>query len=208
MERIAATRLRHFGGWIKPRAVTATRPWPGANIESCRIAPGSRIAAILFLALGLPSRIAAAPPSVFYITYTFDRAYVGGWFRQRLWSRVCRAEYRWGRSRTSCSCCRICASYFPFLYFGRCAYPSHYLCVVFVYPRAHVEYLCRAFGSRRRAVGFQGVESERGWPECVKQFHPESVVLYAAFAVDIVKWTRLLINKTQNMLFLVCNVSR
>jgi hypothetical protein len=34
--------------------------------------------------------------------------------------------------------------------------------------------------------------------------------LYAAFAVDIVKRPRLLINKTQNMFYalLVCNVSR
>ena len=100
-------------------AVRTTLPRRGGR----RIAPGSRIAAILFLALGLPSRIAAAPPSVFYITYTFDRAYVGGWFRQRLWSRVCRAEYRWGRSRTSCSCCRICASDFPFRCFG--GWPIH-----------------------------------------------------------------------------------
>ena len=48
MERIAATRLRHFGGWIKPRAVTATRPWPGANIESCSYAAAWRHAPFSF----------------------------------------------------------------------------------------------------------------------------------------------------------------
>ena len=47
MERIAATRLRHFGGWINPRAVTATRPLPGANIQTCRYAAARRYAPFL-----------------------------------------------------------------------------------------------------------------------------------------------------------------
>ena len=46
-DRIAATRLCRFGGWIKPRAATATRPLPGANIQTCRYAAARRYAPIL-----------------------------------------------------------------------------------------------------------------------------------------------------------------